>query len=118
MSHTITRSSTGDDMWRQGLTLTERLESAGWRPSGWPKGRRARIHWRRERRGDIARARMLAPAAEPAWWRQFQAIYRGAVPENGLVAPRQGLLTALAPVIAHVGESVRADLSRRSGSLL
>ena len=118
MSPTTTRPPAGDDMWRGGLTLTERFGAAGVPSAGRRKAPKARMHWRRERGTDIARARMLAAPSEPQWWQQFHAVYRGAVARDEAGAPEKGLLTALAPIIAHVGESLRDALSGGGGSLL
>jgi lantibiotic modifying enzyme len=99
-----------NDDWRLGLTLAERLEAVGGtlRPISKLSGRR-RMHWREERRADIARARKLASprAVEPPWWREFWDVYSAAAPPSA----ESGFLAALGPFIAPKTASLRAQLS-------
>ena len=102
--------------WRLGLRLTERLDAIGETARPMPGVlRRRRMHWREERRGDIARARNLAAliVVEPKWWREFWGCYWA----NTTSAAENGFLAALGPIIAPKAASLRAHLSRRGSSL-
>ena len=102
--------------WRLGLTLAERLAAIGETLRPVPgASRRRRMHWRQQRRTDIARARKLAAliAVEPKWWREFWGCYRA----NTASAPANDLLAALGPLIAPKAASLRAQLSRGGCSL-
>jgi type 2 lantibiotic biosynthesis protein LanM len=110
---------TGD--WRSGLTLAERFDALALTARPLQKSsRRARIHWREERRPDIARVRKRSAqiAAEPQWWQEFSEIYRAAAATSIKPAPEPGFLAALAPIIARAAAPVRSQLSRSAASLL
>src|SRR5436305_3684145 len=102
--------------WRLGLRLTERLAAIGETARPMPGVlRRRRMHWREERRADIARARKLAAliVVEPEWWREFWGCFRASTAS----APANDLLAALGPLIAPKASSLRAQLSRGGSSL-
>jgi type 2 lantibiotic biosynthesis protein LanM len=73
------------------------------------------MHWREERRADIARTRKLAApsAVEPPWWREFWRCYR----TNTASTPETGFLAALGPLIAAKTATLRAQLSGGGCSL-
>jgi type 2 lantibiotic biosynthesis protein LanM len=111
----MTKSRAGTDDWRLGLTLAERLASVGETLRHTAKALRwHRIHWREERRPDIARARNASPSAVgPPWWREFWDLYRAAAAPSA----ESGFLAAVGPIIAPKAASLRAQLSRGGSSL-
>src|SRR5439155_26393350 len=85
------RMRAASEDWRLGLTLAERLAAIGETLRPVPgASRRRRMHWRQQRRTDIARARKLAAliAVARILWGEVWGCYRA----NTSSAPADGFM--------------------------